>query len=94
MSFLDKDLRTLLGDEVEDPFALSYCGDGELDACRASLWAALEEAVAPLAEQYGPDPADWRGEADRTTFVPGLIDETMRRTNRPTYQQVFELVNS
>src|SRR5690606_7613850 len=27
-SFIDKDLRTLLGHEVEGPFRLSYCGGG------------------------------------------------------------------
>ena len=49
--------------------------------------------VRHVAAQYGADPAGWRGEADRTSFVPGLIPETIRRTNRPTYQQVLELVN-
>lgn len=93
MSFLDKDLRTLLGEDVEDPLHLQYCGGGELDACSASLWAAVQQVADELAAQYGADPAGWRGEADRTSFVPGLIPETIRRTNRPTYQQVLELVN-
>ncbi|MBA2625795.1 MAG: penicillin acylase family protein, partial [Acidimicrobiia bacterium] len=38
-SYVDKDLRTLLGEPVEGPFNLSYCGNGSLEACRASLWA-------------------------------------------------------
>jgi hypothetical protein len=91
-SYVDKDLRTLLGDDVEDPFELSYCGGGDLDACSASLWAVIDAQALVLADQNGPDPTEWRSEAARTSFIPELIPETMRRTNRPTYQQVLELV--
>jgi hypothetical protein len=90
-SYVDKDLRTLLGEPVEGPFNLRYCGNGSLDACRASLWAALEEAVAELAAAQGADPSAWRSEASRTRFAPGLIADTIRTTNRPTFQQVLEL---
>ena len=37
-SYVDKDLRTLLGDRVEGRFNLRYCGEGSLSACRDSLW--------------------------------------------------------
>jgi hypothetical protein len=90
-SYVDKDLRTLLGEPVEGPFNLRYCGNGSLDACRASLWAALDEAVAELAAAQGADPGAWRSEASRTGFAPGLIADTIRTTNRPTFQQVLEL---
>lgn len=30
----------------------------------------------------------------RTGFEPGLIDETIRTVNRPTFQQLIELVPS
>jgi acyl-homoserine lactone acylase PvdQ len=93
MSFLDKDLRTVLGDDVEDPFLLSYCGEGDLDACRESLWAVVQQVTTELAAARGPDPSTWLDEGDRTVFIPELIPETIRRTNRPTYQQIFELVN-
>jgi hypothetical protein len=90
-SFVDKDLRTLLDpSSVEGPFHLQYCGLGELDACRESLWAAFDAALASLASAQGPNPAAWRGNASRTTFVPGLIPDSIRSTNRPTYQQVLE----
>jgi acyl-homoserine lactone acylase PvdQ len=92
-SYVDKDLRTLLGEPVEGPFNLSYCGNGSLEACRASLWAALEEAVAELAATQGTDPSAWRSEASRTGFAPGLIADTIRTTNRPTFQQVLELAH-
>jgi hypothetical protein len=90
-SFVDKDLRTLLRERVRGKFNLRYCGNGDLAACRASLWSALAAAVDPLAAAQGPDPVAWRGPADRTTFIPGLIPNSFRTTNRPTFQQVLEL---
>ena len=90
-SYVDKDLRTLLHDHVNGPFHLSYCGKGSLSACRASLWAAIDQVAASLAASQGPDPSVWRTAAQRTSFVPGLIPDTMRAVNRPTFQQVLEL---
>ena len=37
-----------------------------------------------------PDPTKWLTTAARTSFIPGLIPNTMRATNRPTFQQVLE----
>ncbi len=53
-SYVDKDLRTLLGDRVIGRFHLSYCGNGSLPACRASLWAAVDQTANQLAAQQGP----------------------------------------
>lgn len=90
-SYVDKDLRSLLGDEVEGPYALSYCGNGSLDDCRTALWQVVDDVSADLAATYGnDDPTTWLQEGELTSFVPGLIDNTMRRTNRPTFQQVLE----
>jgi acyl-homoserine lactone acylase PvdQ len=91
-SYVDKDLRTLLGDPVKGRFNLSYCGNGSLDACRASLWAVVEQVAGELAAEQGPEPSSWTGPAARTGFTPGLIPDTIRTTNRPTFQQVLELV--
>jgi len=90
-SFVDKDLRTLLGRRVRGKFHLRYCGEGSLTDCRTSLWAALDSAVGELVAAQGSDPAKWRVPANRTGFVPGLIPDTIRTTNRPTFQQVLEL---
>jgi acyl-homoserine lactone acylase PvdQ len=90
-SYVDKDLRTLLGDPVKGRFNLSYCGNGSLDACRASLWAVVERVAGELAAEQGPEPSSWTGPAGRTGFTPGLIPDTIRTTNRPTFQQVLEL---
>lgn len=89
-SYVDKDLRTLLRQRVEGEFHLRYCGEGSLDACRASLWAVVEQIASDLAVEHGPDPTTWRSAARRQGFTPGLITNTMRATNRPTFQQVLE----
>ncbi len=89
-SYIDKDLRTLLGKEVEGKFNLSYCGEGDLEVCRESLWAVVDTVSQELAEAYGGAPDTWLKEGARLSFVPGLIPETFRATNRPTYQQVLD----
>jgi hypothetical protein len=93
-SYVDKDLRTLLHQPVQGPFNLQYCGNGSLDACRASLWAAIDQVAADLAAAQGSsDPSSWRSAARRLNFTPGLIPDTFRGTNRPTFQQVLEFLN-
>ena len=79
---------------VSGKFHLQYCGNGSLDACRASLWAAFE----PRRSRSSPRRARIRrrGAATRPGpgFVPGLIPDTIRATNRPTFQQVLELTHA
>jgi acyl-homoserine lactone acylase PvdQ len=90
-SYVDKDLRTLLGRPVEGPYSTRFCGEGDLANCRESLWAALDAAGAALQSQQGPNPAAWRADAtaERIRFTPGILPDTMRWTNRPTFQQVI-----
>jgi acyl-homoserine lactone acylase PvdQ len=91
LSYVDKDLRTLLGDPVVGPFQLSYCGLGSLADCSASLWQAIHQAADSLAAQQGKaDPGQWRGTARVTSFIPGLLPNTFPFTNRSTFQQVIE----
>jgi hypothetical protein len=89
-SLVDKDLRSLLGQPVEGAFNLSYCGEGDLDACSASLWQVVDTIAQQLAADYGGDPVTWLKKGARTGFAPGLIPNTFRQTNRPTFQQVLE----
>ena len=89
-SIVDKDLRTLLGEPVEGPFTLQYCGAGDVAACSADLWAAIDAALAETAAELGDDLSSWRREGQRSGFTPGLIPDDFRSTNRPTYQQVLE----
>jgi len=94
VSFVDKDLRTLLGRRVKGRFQLRYCGRGEFADCATSLWAALDAVATNLAAAQGGDPTAWRSAAARTRFAPGLIPDSIRATNRPTFQQVLELERS
>ena len=70
-SYVDKDLRRLLGEPVEQPFLHRYCGGGSLAECSESLWDVIHETADDLEEEYGSaDPATWIKPAFRTSFRP------------------------
>jgi acyl-homoserine lactone acylase PvdQ len=91
--YVDKDLRQLTGTHFASPFKTRFCGNGDLAACRASLWAVFEHAAGELATAQGSEnPADWKFDAnsERISFAPGLLTTTIRYTNRPSgIQQVL-----
>jgi acyl-homoserine lactone acylase PvdQ len=89
--YVDKDLRALLGRSVRSPYSTRYCGGGDLDECRASLWKAIADACTALASKQGADPIAWRADAraERIDFNTGLLSDTLAWTNRPTFQQVM-----
>jgi acyl-homoserine lactone acylase PvdQ len=89
--YMDKDLRTLLGEPVRGAFSRPYCGVGVLAACRQALWAAIDAAAAELERMQGHVPSAWRADAtaERIRFASGVLPDTMRWTNRPTFQQVM-----
>ncbi|MGK2938231.1 MAG: penicillin acylase family protein [Solirubrobacteraceae bacterium] len=91
--YMDKDLRTILGENVRGRFNLRYCGSGDRSVCRRELWKAIDTAGASLSRTYGSsDPTAWRANAnaERIEFVPGLLTTTMAYTNRPSgIQQVI-----
>ena len=90
-SYVDKDLRTLLGDKVKGKYNLSYCGKGKLGVCRASLWDAIDASADSLESDFASsDPSAWIGKASTTGFAPGLLPDRFPTTNRPTFQQVLE----
>ena len=85
-SYVDKDLRRLLGDPVVAPFNLAYCGGGVLATCRDSLWQALHQAADTLAAQLGqPDPALWRRPASRTGFLRSSQTPSIQRPTRLSF---------
>jgi acyl-homoserine lactone acylase PvdQ len=90
MSYLDQDLRTILGEHLPGAYSRVYCGNGSLAVCRSSLWEALHDAVHTLTVSQGRDPAAWRLADRRIMFQPGVLPDTMRYTNRPTFQQVVD----
>jgi acyl-homoserine lactone acylase PvdQ len=89
--YVGKDLRTLLGREVRGPYSRRYCGAGVLASCREALWGALDAAAAELEAAQGPAPSAWRADAtaERIRFTSGVLPDTMRWTNRPTFQQLM-----
>jgi acyl-homoserine lactone acylase PvdQ len=90
--YVDKDLRRVLGRRVRGPYSRGYCGGGDVNACRASLWTAVQEAANALAAAQGEAPNTWRADAqpERIRFLVGPLSDTMRWTNRPTFQQAIE----
>jgi hypothetical protein len=93
INYVDKDLRSLLGTQFRSPFKTKFCGNGDLAACRASLWQAVDDTrVALTAAQGTDDPAAWTSDADaeKISFAPGLLPIKIRYTNRPSgIQQVL-----
>jgi acyl-homoserine lactone acylase PvdQ len=91
--YVYKDLRSELGLTVADPYSRQYCGEGSLEACRASLWAAIQAGAEQLSSTQGSKPAKWRAAAVRIAFPPDpFFKGTMRWTNRSTFQQVIEFL--
>ena len=90
--YVHKDLRTLLGERVRGQYSRRYCGNGDLAACRASLWAVMQASADALAASQGTDPNAWRADAteERIGFTPGVLTATMRWANRPTMHQLME----
>jgi acyl-homoserine lactone acylase PvdQ len=88
--YMDKDLRTLLGEGVKGKFSQRYCAK-TVEACAKKLWAAIGAGGAGLAKSLGPDPAQWREPRSENLIKFGplpLID--MDYTNRPSgIQQVI-----
>jgi acyl-homoserine lactone acylase PvdQ len=91
--YMDRDLRALLRKKRQkDEFRIAYCGKGDLAACRASVWVAMQAAADELAAEQGTaDPSSWRADAtgERIDFTPLPLIE-MRYANRPSgIQQVI-----
>jgi acyl-homoserine lactone acylase PvdQ len=90
-SYVQKDLRSLLGRPVSGAYRTRFCGAGDVAKCAASLWAALDQAAATVAAAQGTDPLQWRADAtaERLRFAPGIMPRTMRGSNKPTFQQAI-----
>jgi acyl-homoserine lactone acylase PvdQ len=89
--YMDKDLRALMDKPVRGAFSRHYCGAGVLASCREALWNALDQAAARLEATQGPAPSEWRSDAtaERIRFTSGILPDTMRWTNRATFQQLM-----
>ncbi|MFJ2780770.1 MULTISPECIES: penicillin acylase family protein [unclassified Kitasatospora] len=95
-SYLDKDLRAVLGQPVAGPLARPFCGGGDLAACRSVLLDTLKRAAAQTPAQVYPGDADcaagnqWCADTVIQRPLGGVTDAKTTWQNRPTYQQVVQ----
>jgi hypothetical protein len=93
--YVNKDLRTLLGRHVEQPYRLSYCGRGSLAACRSTLRASLLAAVQRVEKAQGVSSVgaltyDKHQDDIRSETAGAVSVRPIDWQNRPTFQQVVE----
>ena len=89
--YLSKDLRRLLGKQVQAPFHTSYCGSRR--ACRAPLTASLHQAVQALLAQQEVTSVSALTYDKSQDFIravtAGVVGvRPIDWQNRPTFQQV------
>ncbi|MBQ1073302.1 penicillin acylase family protein [Micromonospora sp. C31] len=92
--YVDKDVRTVLGDPVAGGLGRGYCGGGDLAACRTALLGALGQAAAvPATTVYPGDKScsagdQWCADSIAHSGLGGITHPVIAWQNRPTYQQV------
>jgi hypothetical protein len=99
--YAKKDLATILGHDVKDPYARTFCGKGDLADCRRALRQSLKAALAvPASQLYSGDATCQKDNHDgdqmcfdKVSFRPlGAITQPLIPwINRPTYQQAVEI---
>lgn len=98
-SYVDKDIRSVLGESVQGPLARAYCGDGDLAACRDTLVATLKEAAGRTPAQVYPGDDNcsagdqWCADSVIHRTLGGIKHGGISWQNRPTYQQVVEFTS-
>ncbi|MFF4751236.1 penicillin acylase family protein [Streptomyces sp. NPDC002514] len=98
-SYVDKDIRAVLGEPVQGPLAQRYCGGGSLSACRDALISTLKQAAGlPAAQVYPGDDLcsagdQWCADSINQRTLGGIKHGTISWQNRPTYQQVVEFTS-
>ncbi|MEU4145431.1 penicillin acylase family protein [Streptomyces parvulus] len=98
-SYVDKDIRSVLGESVQGPLAREYCGGGDLAACRDSLAGTLKEASGRTAAQVYPGDDtcsagdQWCADSVVHRTLGGIKHGGISWQNRPTYQQVVEFTS-
>jgi hypothetical protein len=98
-SYVDKDIRAVLGEQVRGPLARKYCGGGDLSACRDTLIATLKQAARATAAQVYPGDDQcaagdqWCADSIAQRPLGGIEHGRISWQNRPTYQQVVEFAS-
>jgi acyl-homoserine lactone acylase PvdQ len=97
-SYVDKDLRALLGQPVQGGLAQRFCGNGTLSTCRQALLTSLTQAAAESSSTVYPGDADcaagdqWCADSIIQRPMGGITDGKITWQNRPTFQQVDQFV--
>jgi acyl-homoserine lactone acylase PvdQ len=97
-SYVDKDLRSVLGEPVQGGLAAPFCGGGSLAQCRQALLTSLTQAATEPASQVYPGDADcaagnqWCADSIIQRPFGGITDGKITWQNRPTFQQVVQFV--
>ncbi|MGQ4388166.1 penicillin acylase family protein [Streptomyces sp. SAS_270] len=95
-SYVDKDIRTVLGESVQGGLAHTYCGGGSLSACRDLLISTLKDASGKSASAVYPGDDQcsagdqWCADSIVQRTLGGIKHGKITWQNRPTYQQVVE----
>ncbi|MEU0004787.1 penicillin acylase family protein [Streptomyces sp. NPDC006314] len=95
-SYVDKDIRAVLGEPVQGGPARQYCGGGSLTACRDILISTLKQAAGLTAAQVYPGDDQcsagdqWCADSIAQRTLGGIKHGRIGWQNRPTFQQVVE----
>ncbi|MDQ1044164.1 penicillin acylase family protein [Streptomyces sp. V4I2] len=98
-SYVDKDIRAVLGESVQGPLARKYCGGGSLAACWDVLVSTLKEAAGRTAAQVYPGDDlcsagnQWCADSIVQRTLGGIKHGNISWQNRPTFQQVVEFTS-
>jgi acyl-homoserine lactone acylase PvdQ len=95
-SYVDKDIRAVLGESVQGGLPQTYCGGGSLTACRDALISSLKEAAGKSASTVYPGDDQcsagdqWCADSIVQRTLGGIKHGKITWQNRPTFQQVVE----
>ncbi|MFE9308670.1 penicillin acylase family protein [Streptomyces sp. NPDC006706] len=95
-SYVDKDIRAVLGEPVRGPLARTFCGGGSLNACRDTLIGTLKQAAGATAAQVYPGDDQcsagdqWCADSIVQRALGGIKHGKIGWQNRPTFQQIVE----
>lgn len=95
-SWVDADLRTVLGQKVGSGLGATFCGNGSLTACRTALLTSLSDAAAEPAGTVYPATSScaagdqWCSDSIIMSPLGGITHPAISWQNRPTFQQVVQ----
>ncbi|MGW7381661.1 penicillin acylase family protein [Streptomyces sp. NPDC054794] len=95
-SYVDKDIRAVLGESVQGGLAQKYCGAGSVSSCRDILIGTLKTAAGLTAAQVYPGDDQcsagdqWCADSIVQRTLGGIKHGRISWQNRPTFQQVVE----